>query len=418
MKNFWRIRSGGFRPTRRAMLQGSLAALGGLLGSPPPFLVPAEGACCPVRIAMPPGVRPVSLADTAQGNRQAMAIAKRSHLAQTAHDSLLDIARNLPDPGIRQATLDVLANPNSRVHLASPSPADKETVRRELLTAGLIADQVPVEGIFPPVGDPTQAAQAVWSAPGSTYSGHHAYPGGLVVHEWLNAGIAKAFVEHYERIYKLGATRGALDVSVALAAPLWHDIHKVTVFQWNADGSELFEYPIADTGAHHPLTGAEAILRGLPAPSIIAILSAHDAPTTIRSNATQTGLQRLVNYIRAAAIIARRDPVALGLLERRPDGTFELAQHPPRIEGHITHLSDHDFVFSGDSMATMISALKQLSRQYGIDPDGSAPRFNLFRNLVFAQVSDMRLYGVLVADGISGVKAIIDNEVDLSQLSA
>jgi len=366
---------------------------------------------------MPAGVQPVSLSDTVRGNQQAMAIAKRSRLAQTAHDALLDIARSLPDATIRQITLEMFANPNSRVHLTSSSPGDKATVRRELLEAGLISDRVPVEGIFPPVADPAQAPQAVWSAPGSAYSGHHAYPGGLVVHEWLNAGIARAFVEHYDRIYKFGAPPAALDVSTALAAPLWHDIHKVTVFQWNADGSELIEYPIADTGAHHPLTGAEAILRGMPASFVVAVLSAHDAPTTVRSNPSQTGLQRLVNYLRAAAIIARRDPVALGLLERRPDGSLDLAQHPPRIEGHITHLSDHDYVFSGDSMATMIETLKQLARAYGVDPDGSAPRFNLFRNLVFAQVSDMRLYGALVAGGVPGVKAIIDREVDLSQLS-
>src|SRR5262249_50718384 len=150
---------------------------------------------------------------------------------------------------------------------------------------------------------------------------------------------------------------------------------------------------------------------------VVAVLSAHDAPTTVKSNATQTGRQRLVNYLRAAAILARRDPVALGLLERHPDGNLDLTQHPPRIEAHITHLSHHDFLFSNDSMATMIAALNQLARQYGIDPD-SAPRFNVFRNLVFAQVSDMRLYGVLVVSGLPGVKAVIDREVDLSQMSA
>src|SRR5215468_2430643 len=285
---------------RRAILSGALAAVGAALH--PAWLDAAaatERACCPARIPLPDGLERVSLSDTAQGNQQAMAIARRSRLAQAANDALVDIARGLPDAALRQATLDVLANPNSRVHLASPSPADKEAVRRELLDAGLISDKVPVEGIFPPVPDPAQAPQPIWSAPGSTYSAHHAYPGGLVVHEWLNAGIARSFVEHYDRIYKLGATPGALDVSTALAAPLWHDIHKVTVFQWNADGSELVEYPIADTGAHHPLTGAEAILRGLPPSFVVAVLSAHDAPTTVRSNPTQTGLQRLVNYIRA-----------------------------------------------------------------------------------------------------------------------
>src|SRR5262249_59118484 len=109
--------------------------------------------------------------------------------------------------------------PTPRPLPGAPPPAERGAAGRELRAAGLISDKVRVGGIFPPVPDPAQAPQPIWSAPGSTYSAHHAYPGGLVVHEWLNAGIARSFVEHYDRIYKLGATPGALDVSTALAAP-------------------------------------------------------------------------------------------------------------------------------------------------------------------------------------------------------
>ena len=257
----------------------------------------------------------------------------------------------------------------------------------------------------------SQAPQAFWSAPGSTYTGHHAYPGGLAVHEWLNARIAKAFVEGYDAIYHLSSDPKAIDASIAQAAPLWHDIHKVTVFQWRADGSELVEYPIADTGAHHPLSGAEAILRGLPLPFVIALLSAHDAPTTVKSNSTQTGLQRLVNYIRAAAIIARRDPVALSLLQRASDGRFQLSQDPSRIEGHINHLPDHDYLFSNDSAATLIGTLRQVAVDYGIDPARQEPRFNCFATWCSRRFRISVSTVVLQTSGRQGLKVVIDREV-------
>jgi len=116
-----------------------------------------DHGCCPTRIAMPAGAGSPSLTDLATGNKQAMAVASRSRLAMAAHQAVLDIARGLPDEPIRRATLDVLANPSSRVHLASPSAADKAAVRQDLLDAGLISDSVPVEGIFPTIVDVDQA---------------------------------------------------------------------------------------------------------------------------------------------------------------------------------------------------------------------------------------------------------------------
>jgi hypothetical protein len=263
------------------------------------------------------------------------------------------------------------------------------------------------------VSDPNEAPQAFWSAPGSAYAGHHAFPGGLAMHEWTNASLAQQFMASYDQRYGLVSESGAIDPSIALAAPLWHDIQKVTVFQWNDDGSELVEQSIADTGGHHPLSGAEAIVRGLPADFVVALLGAHDPPQS------GTPLVRLINYIRAAAIIARVDPVQAGLLQpwadpSAPDG-LGLAQVPPRIEPHINHLSDHDFVFTGDSLTTVLDTLRSLAPDYDIDPPTQTARFNLFRNTVLSQMTDMRLYGYLQTGGADAVKAQIDT-LDLSAL--
>lgn len=202
-----------------------------------------------------------------------------------------------------------------------------------------------------------------------TLGGHHAFPGGLAIHEWVNSSMAVAWVQTYEKVFGL-ATRG-IDVSIATAAPLWHDIHKPAVMQRLDDGSELPEQTIADTGGHHPLSGAEAIVRRMAPNFVIAMLSAHDAPSTAVTTATAAGLngiQRLVN-------------------------------------------------FSGDSSATMVKTLQTIAADYGIDP-ANAPQFNLFRNVVFSQIPDVRLYGALVAGGVDGVKTAIAAEADISGLGS
>jgi hypothetical protein len=402
---------------RRTFLTGSLAAAAsGLLVAGAPIFG-SERACCPQRLAAFQAAPVPSARDLAAGNAQAMALAQRSVRVMQGHEATLALAANIPDATLRQATLALLRNPAPTYQLRSPSPADRLAVRQELLAAGLITEANTVEGIFPPVLDPHEAPQAFWSAPGAGYAGHHPFPGGLMYHEWVNTLVAQQWLDAYDAAYGLVSDSKALDVSITLAAPLWHDIHKATVFQWMPDGSLLLEQPIADTGGHHPLSGAEAIVRSLPNDFVVALLSAHDPPSTARSNPNQTGLQRLVNYIRAAAIIARVDPVVTGLLRRTDAGELALAQVPPRAEGQINHLSDHDFIFSGDSASLLISSLQQLAPRYGIASSADPPRFNLFRNLVLSQAPDMLLYGVLQTGGLDGLKATID-DLDLSQLAA
>lgn len=403
--------------SRRAFLAGSLAtAVAALTSGPGAAVAYADSrACCPTRLGTFEAT-PVAgpLAAVTAGNQQAMALARNSSRIMATNDAILAMADALTDSTLRRATLDVLRNPAPTYQLKSPTRADKEDVRQQLLAAGLVTDQVTLEGIFPPVGDPHEAPQAFWSAPGSGYASHHSYPGGLAVHEWTNASVAAQFVDSYDQRYGLVSDSGALDPSMATAAPLWHDINKVTVFQWNADGSELVEQVIADTGGHHPLSGAEAIVRGMSADFVVALLGAHDPPQL------GVSMYRLINYIRAAAMIARVDPVKAGLLQAWDDPVapagLGLTQTPPRVEAHINNLSDHDFVFSGDSATLVIQTLRNLAPQYDVDPGSQQARFNLFRNTVLSQLTDMRLYGVLLTGGQDAVKAAIDSMVDLSPL--
>jgi hypothetical protein len=404
------------RLNRRQILAGALAASilppfqgGGLLGA-------LSRGCCPVRVSGVTIAQSAALEDLIEGNRVAVAVASRSSLIGQAWDGLREAAYAIEARELRLSTLTLLELPAPTYQNRSPSWGDREQVRQELLAAGLIPEATTVDGIFPPVQDANEPAQPVWSAPGGTFSGHHAYPGGLAMHEWVSAGIADSIKALYQRSYGI-----ALDPSITLAAPLWHDIHKTTVMQWKQDGSELAEQTIADTGAHHTISGAEAIVRGMSRHFVIAMLSAHNAATTVKETLSAppvlTGYQRLVNYVRAAAIIARADPISRGLLKSTPEGEFVLNQDPPRMEGFLNHFADQDYVLTGDVAARMIQVLGTIAGDYGIDPANEPARFNLFRNLVFSQVSDMRLYEALLHEGVASVKGLIDADVDLSQLA-
>ncbi|GAC1317217.1 MAG: hypothetical protein NVSMB2_10710 [Chloroflexota bacterium] len=408
----------GDRGSRRAFLATGLAAAAATFVSTrvANAAAPSDSACCPTFAATSMSPAAVPLSVITAGNKRAVDMAQASGHVMDITNRVIEMANSLPDPRIRTATLDVLRTPAPLYQTRSPRQSDRDAVRQELMAAGLISDAVTLDGIFPPVGDPHEPPQAFWSAPGSTYGGHHAFPGGLVTHEWVNASLAAQFVDTYDQAYGLVSESNALDRSIALAAPLWHDINKVTVFQWQDDGSELVEQAIADTGGHHPLSGAEAIVRGMSPDFVVALLSAHDPPQS------GTPMVRLINYIRAAAIIARVDPVAFGLLKPWDDpiapAGLGLAQTPPRVEGHINHLSDHDFVFSGDSSALVVNALKAIAPDFGIDPASDTARFNLFRNTVLAQLSDMRLYGYLQTGGVDAVRRRINADVDVSALMA
>jgi hypothetical protein len=409
---------------RQFLVGGTLATAAGLAtGALPPAGTLASigfgdgpGACCPRRIALPGGARQVTLGDLVEGNRQAVAVAQRSPLAAEAYEALLTLAAALPDATLSTATLDLLRNPAPSYQLRSPSAADREAVRQELLAEGLLPERTTVDGIFPPVADARQAPQPLWAAPGSSYGAHHAYPGGLGLHEWFNALLAGQYATSYRTVY--GTADASPERALLLGGPpLWHDIPKVSVFQWLPDGSELAEQIIADTGAHHTLSGAEALVRGLPTAWVVAQLSAHDAPTNVQVTPTRTARQRLVNYLRAAAILARVDPTAAGL-RRGADGEYGLAVEPPPRVAYINHFSDQDWLFTNDSLAALVAALRQIAADYGIDPAGQPARFNLFRNLVLSQLGDVRLYETLQASGAAAVRARIDAEVDLSQLRA
>ena len=290
------------------------------------------------------------------GNAAAIALAKKSPIVESDYQFLLSQAQRIEDATVRKRTLDALGDPCIQ-HRAHLTDAQKDAIVQTLTAEGLVnpADAASITGgvkagIFPPVTNDGSACpklpQAFFSAPGSTsVNGHHSYPGGLVVHESNNDVADVHLGEEYRQIYGHNGGKGGLptiprenqgrfssaeghfdadifiDEDLIVAAPLWHDWAKPIVFQGNANGSEFTElnfggFGTADnngapgdsrTGGHHILGIAEAMMRGLSPAFVITQASAHSAPTGGNE-------YKVVNWLRAAAIIARIDPVAKGYL--------------------------------------------------------------------------------------------------------
>jgi hypothetical protein len=390
------------------------------------------------------------------GNTTAAEIARESPIVDSAMDFLVDQAKSLKNSTLRSETLDAIKNPHTCIeHRSNLSDAGKNAIITTLKNEGLVrlSDDATFPsglkaGIFPPVlKDGTscpQLPQPFYSAPGSVFHGHHSYPGGLPVHEANNdiadVHLAEEYVSVYGRFDGGGfpvigsgaANEGArrdpfIDSDIITAAPIWHDWGKVIVFQWNLDGSEFPELNFggngttdnfglagdSTTGAHHILGIAESMKRGLSPDFVITQASAHSAPSSGNE-------YKVVNWLRAAAIIDQIDPVAAGYLTKDGLGHFRLpalrqlgqinflATTPSQtnilVEYELHNLSDADFTFSGPSLSMVETVLAQLAPEFGYSPSNAAVYNIRFRNRVFSSLTAERLQIIYANDGIQGVR--------------
>lgn len=331
-------------------------------------------------LVVPSGLRP--------GNARAARIAAASLFVRTTNAAVTHLAKSITDSALRASLLALLADPRPAYSQKYPSPEARLGLRNALVREGFIADGTPVEGIFPP-GSEAGAAHAplpFWASSGSDGRSHHSYPGGLAVHEYFNATMASTLATTYDRVYFSDAA--AIDRDVVVGAALYHDIMKAVVFQWNDDGSLTPETTIAATGGHHVLSGAEALARGRSPRFVIALLSAHAAPSLGDE-------VKVTNWCRAAALVAGIDPVAYGLLKR--DGSeYRLATDYVPIEAFVNYLSDHDFVLAIHAVRTVLPELRRLAPHYP-----GYPSFAWFKNDVLAHHSAIGLYQTLVRGGTS-----------------
>lgn len=381
------------------------------------------------------------------GNARAQQIGSASPLVQSAVALLERNAQQIEDAQLRAATLDSFLNPNSCIrHRVNVTDAIKNQIIATLTAQNLVnpADAASITGglkagIFPPVVNDGTACPMLpltfKATPGSNFGGHHSYPGGLAVHEFFNDQSSINFADTYRGEYgslgehHLPVTRGAqrsgdvrINQDVILAAPIWHDWGKMMVFQWNGDGTEFTELNFGGsgtndnfgapgnsrTGGHHIISIAETMARGLPPLLVITQASAHSAPSLGNEF-------KVVNWLRAAAIMAQVDPVAKGYLVVDGSGHLRLpplaalgagvnlpaaGQTNLLVEYQIHNLSDADFVNSIPAVTQVQVLLQQIAPGFGYDPADVARYNNFFRNVVLSYLSPERLMMLYDKNGL------------------
>ena len=125
----------------------------------------------------------------------------------------------------------------------------------------------------------------------------------------------------------------------------------------------------------------------------------------------------MVNWIRAAAIIARVDPVASGYLRIDADRKLRLAEvrnsaspigdpkEPGMMaEDAIHNLSDANFTIALPAIAHVDWGLRALAPKFGYSADDAATYNNSFRNPVMSYLTAERLFLVLTNDGMPGLE--------------
>jgi hypothetical protein len=393
------------------------------------------------------------------GNALAIEIAGKSALVRSAKVLIDRRIREMQNAELRTATEDAVDNPATCVrHRAGIDAARKAAIIERLKSEGLVDPEDEGRfagglsaGVFPPLkadgGDCPQLPQAFTSAPGSVFGGHHSYPGGLAVHEAFNLSSALSLAANYRRTYGHRGASGlpevglvdnseaadniAIDQNIMIAAPIWHDWAKAIVFQWTETGDEFPELNFggngktdkfggagnSKTGAHHILGVAETIKRGLPPQFVITQASAHAAPA-------EGSEFMVVNWIRAAAVIAQVDPVAAGYLIKDPQGRSRLPplrrladlpiqqslpDEPNLLVEYVLHnLSDADHSFTGSALSEVQIVLKAVAGRFGYDPADAGVYNTRFRNAVLANLSAERLQIVYVDGGVEAVVAEIE----------
>jgi hypothetical protein len=347
---------------------------------------------------------PISLADVV--GLSPADIAKGSQLVIAAYKELVNQALSIRNDAYRKPMLDVLRD--SRVGFLElyPTRESREAIRDELAALGYMEREDDVDELFPPDHlDP----QPYLTAPQSHEDWYNCHPGGMAITCAVNCRLSEYHTQLYQHHYGVPADR-----DLALAALCIHEYPKAWLYRWNDDGSYAIEPRSFGSNMHtHDIyVVAEMLYRGAPRELVVGVAAAHAfGNVDLQQDGKETrftwpGYDWVAKFLHAGALLAQRDPIDEGLLERGPGG--ELGLPPQPIEIWNCNLSDMNWPYtSGGAHKYVWPLLVRIATEdYGIEAPDSKP-FRQLKNYVFAQVGQIALYETLVRDGEDAVRRIV-----------
>jgi hypothetical protein len=227
-----------------------------------------------------------------------------------------------------------------------------------------------------------QAATQSWLAsPGSGWKSHHAYPGGLSVHNFEWVEVALGWSDTWEKVYGV-----KLDRDLVVAGLILHDWGKVW-FLFDDSSGKIREpdwYPKAWgtkanwkwMGGHGAVLYAELIARGIPTELLFSAASAHFDPYW----ALEKDGEGMNPALREAAEIAKKPAPVVKPEERM-------------AEWWVVTFTDEAWSFS-----TMVAArfafelLEETAKDLGLKPDSREA--NKLAWFVLSRVGDFKIYEV------------------------
>ncbi|HEY6676535.1 MAG TPA: hypothetical protein VIZ87_07085 [Terrimicrobium sp.] len=227
-----------------------------------------------------------------------------------------------------------------------------------------------------------QSATQSWLAsPGSGWKSHHAYPGGLSVHNFEWVEVALGWSDTWEKVYGV-----KLDRDLVVAGLILHDWGKLWFLFDDASGKirEPDWYPKAWgtkanwkwMGGHGAVLYAELIARGMPTELLFSAASAHFDPYW----ALEKDGEGMNPALREAAEIAKKPAPVVKPEERM-------------AEWWIVTFTDEAWSFSTMVAARFASELlEETTKDLGLKPDSREA--NKLAWFVLSRVGDFKIYEV------------------------
>ena len=321
-------------------------------------------------------------------------MAQESLYIQNAYAYVSDKVKQISSPLLKEQLSDMFFNCAVTFAKHYESFDSRKSLRKQMMKKGYLYSDVSLEQFMPSF----EAIPPVWAAAGSGYRGHHAHPGGLVVHIEENLRLSLYLAKLYKEMYGLD-----FDEDMLIFSQTVHDLSKGWLANWQEDGSTHPQYCIAETGAHHIFALAESIYRNIPPEYLYCQAAVH-----LRST-SKSSYYSICEFLKAAFLVAQKEPQRYGLWDSNEQLAFDHRRE------------EFWFVNMGDQMLFTVCELRyctKILREIAIEKfsfsesDINGKPFNQLRNYLFSQCSIAVLFAVFRKQGADGLQVLLEELIE------